>query len=272
MDEKVNGSVGGTAAGGGNREKTGWVSPAYNVSRQVHIDPQILADNRCVAFLPDGADVEPYRVLRTRILQRSGEGAGTSVMVTSALPGEGKTLTAVNLALTFARSYGQTVLLVDADLRQQKIHSILGYESGLGLADYLLNGCSVPELVVWPGIEKMTVISGGKTVAESSELIGSPGMRRVVDEMKGRYAERYIFFDAPPVLTGADAIALAPLVDHVVMVVQAEKTSIEDVRRALALLPREKVLGLVLNRHRSPDGPDYYPRYPQKPPQKQGRS
>lgn len=245
--------------------KSGWVSPAYSVSRSVRLDPQVLLDNRCVGFLPEGPEIEPYRVLRTRILRRSEEGAGTTVMITSALPGEGKTLTAVNLALTFARSYGQTVLLVDADLRQQRIHEILGYESGLGLADYLLNGCSVPDLVVWPGIEKLTVISGGKTVAESSELIGSPGMKSVVEEMRSRYAERYIFFDAPPVLTGADAIALAPLVDHVVMVVQAEKTSLEDVRKALDLLPRDKVLGLVLNRYKGTESPGYYP-YPRKKP------
>ncbi len=252
----------GTPAVPDKPDKTGWVSPDYTMSKSVVLDPAAVLENRCVAFRPDGPEIEPYRVLRTRILERTEEGRGTSVMITSALPGEGKTLTSINLALTFARAYSQTVLLVDADLRQQRIHTILGYESGQGLANYLMNGCTVADLVVWPGIEKLTVISGGKTVAESSELIGSPGMKRVVEEMRSRYPERYVFLDAPPVLAGADAISLAPLVDHVVMVVQAEKTSLTDVRKALELLPREKVLGLVLNRYKGTGGPGYYPRYP----------
>ncbi len=242
------------------KDDRGWISPAYTVSRSVQLDPARVLANRCVAYLPDGPGIEPYRVLRTRILQRVGEGKGTLVMITSALPGEGKTLTAINLALTFSRSYGQTALLVDADLRQQRVHQVLGYESEVGLADYLLNGCAMPDLFVWPGIEKFTVISGGKTVGESSELIGSSGMKRVIAEMRDRYPERYVFIDAPPVLAGADALALAPLVDHVVMVVQAEKTSLVDVRKAIELLPADRFLGFVLNRNSHDGGPGYYPR------------
>ncbi len=248
------------AAVGKKEDKGGWVSPAYTVSRSVTLDPAALSASRCVAFLPDGPGIEPYRVLRTRILQRAGEGKGTLVMITSALPGEGKTLTAINLALTFARSYGQTALLVDADLRQQRVHQVLGYESQVGLADYLLNGCAMTDLFVWPGVEKFTVISGGRTVGESSELIGSAGMKRVIAEMRSRYPERYVFIDAPPVLAGADALALAPLVDHIVMVVQAEKTSLVDVRKAIELLPADRFLGFVLNRNRQDGGPGYYPR------------
>lgn len=244
------------------QKKTGWVSPEYTVSRAVTLDREKMVANRCVALDPESLEVECYRVLRTQILQRTEGKGGNAVMITSALPGEGKTLTAINLALTFAKAFSQTVLLVDADLRLQRIHEIMGYESGKGLVEYLLDGCPVSELMVWPGVEKLTVISGGRTIGESSELLGSPGMATLVADMKNRYPDRYVLFDVAPVLAGADAISLAPLVDHIVFVVEAGRTSARDVDRALRLLPKEKILGLVLNRHK-PTKKDatYYPKY-----------
>ncbi len=242
--------------------KTGWVSPEYAISRAVTLDREKMAANRCVAIDPESLEVECYRVLRTRILHRTKRKGGNTVMITSALPGEGKTLTSINLALTFAKAFRQTVLLVDADLRLQNVHEILGYESGNGLVEYLLDGCPVSELMVWPGVEKLTVISGGRTIGESSELLGSPGMASLVEDMKNRYPDRYVLFDVAPVLAGAAAISLAPLVDHILFVVEAGHTSARDVDRALRLLPQEKILGLVLNRHK-PTKKDatYYPAY-----------
>jgi len=228
--------------------KEGWVSPSYTHSRQVVLNPQQLLANRCVGYLCESYESEPYKVLRTRLLQKTGEQGGTTIMITSALPGEGKTLTAINLSLTFAKEYNQTVLLVDSDLRKQSVHECLGFESDKGLADYLVNGAALADLIVWPGVEKFTVISGGKTVMASSEMLSSPRMRDLVKDLKGRYPDRYVFFDVPPVLAGADALAFAPQVDYIILVVRAGSTSMEDVRLALDLLPRKKVLGVVLNR------------------------
>jgi protein-tyrosine kinase len=232
----------------GERAHIGWVSPSYTTSRRVTLDLCRLADNRCVALLAGSGEAESYRVLRTRILQKTGEGAGTTVMITSAVPGEGKTLTAINLALTFAREFKQTALLVDCDLRQQRIHEYCGFAGDRGLADYLLGNVPLEDLIVWPGIEKLTLISGGRTVRESSEIIGSPRMEALVKDLKSRYPERYVFFDVPPVLAGADALAFAPFVDHILFVVRAGETPLPEIRRALQLLPQEKLLGLVLNR------------------------
>lgn len=229
-------------------DKAGYLSPVYNVSREVRLDPGVVLANRCVAFQADAPELEFYRQLRTRILHATAGCEGATVMVTSALPGEGKTLTAINLALTFAREFRQTALLVDCDLRQQQIHKTLGFEGECGLVDYLMDGCPITDLFVWPGVDKLTVISGGKTVQESCELLTSPCMQDLVVEMKNRYAERYVIFDAPPVLSSADAIAFAPMVDYIVVVTQAGKTAANDLNRALELLPRQKVLGLVLNR------------------------
>lgn len=240
-----------SAAGTGQKGRSGWLSPRYTTLRQVQLDPDALIRNRCVAFRSDLAEVEYYRVLRTRILQRTRVTGGNTIMITSALPGDGKTLTAINLALTFAREFSHTALLVDGDLKRQKIQEYLGYRGEKGLADHLLDDCPVAEMMVWPGIEKLTLISGGTTVDESAELIGSPRMRELVQEMKGRYPDRYILFDVPAVLAGADALAFAHLVDHILVTVRAGQTSFKDLQRALSLLPREKILGLVLNREHS---------------------
>jgi protein-tyrosine kinase len=238
--------------------KPGWVSPSYRVSREIRLDPSVLERNRVVAYNTGSPEIEAYRVLRTRILHRTKGGGGTTIMVTSALSGEGKTVTSVNLALTFSKAFSQTALLVDADLRRQQVHQVLGFKSDRGLGDYLQDGCDVSELIVWPGIEKLTVISGGKRIEESSELLGSPGMRTLVEGMKSRYEDRYIFFDVPPVLSGADAISFAPLVDHILFVVQADKSSMANVTKALGMLPKEKILGIVLNRQADADATKYY--------------
>jgi protein-tyrosine kinase len=231
-------------------EKMGWFSPSYSNSRPVRLNPQILAENRCVGYQSGTPEMEYYRVLRTHILQQTG-GRGNTVMVTSANPGEGKTLTAINLAFTFAREFKQTALLVDCDLKRQQIHERLGFSSEKGLVDYLIDDTPISDLMVWPGVEKLTVISGGNTVKDSSELLGSLGMKNLVIDMKNRYPDRYVFFDVPPLLTCADSLAFAPLVDYVLIVVQAGKTSLQDVNRALKLLPSEKILGLVMNRQQN---------------------
>jgi protein-tyrosine kinase len=197
-----------------------------------------------------------YKVLRTQIQQRTKEQGWNTVMITSAMPGEGKTHTAINLALTFAKEIAQTVLLVDCDLKRQEIHKRFGTKSPKGLIDYLVDDCPVGELIIRPDIDTLAFISGGRTIQDSAELLGSPKMQDLVVEMKKRYPDRYILFETPPVLFGADAVAFAPLVDCIVLVVEADRTSIQSVRKALELLPQEKVLGCVLNRLKVPQ-PEY---------------
>ncbi len=228
-------------------EKHGWVSPIYAKSRPVTLDTKRLVENRCVGYMCTSYEAESYKVLRTQILQKTQGKGGTTIMITSALPGDGKTITAINLAFTFTKEFMQTVLLVDSDLRQQKIHEYLGVRSTKGLIDYLIDGMPLSALTVWPSIEKMTFISGGRTVIASSELLNSPRMKDLVKELKGRYPERYVLFDVAPVLAGADALAFAPQVDYILFVVRAGVTPLPDIRRAIDLLPKEKILGFVLN-------------------------
>ena len=150
-------------------EASGWVSPRYDKSRTMYLNPIIAAANRCAAAVPGCQDAEAYKVHRTHILQITEEGEGKTIMVTSALPGEGKTVTAINLAFTFAREFSQTVLL--ARLRshpKQIIHEMLGIRSDKGLIDYLPR--RRPRLRpdhLARHRRRLTFISGGRPISEA---------------------------------------------------------------------------------------------------------
>lgn len=227
-----------------------WQPPVYSESRVVSIDMALAVKNHCVALSSAFAEADYYKVLRTQLRQIGKREDWNTIMVTSVSPGEGKTVTSINLAATYAREYSQTVLLVDADLRMQSIHRYLGYKSEAGLLDYLEEKVPLNDIIVWPGIDKITVISGDRIVEDSSELMGSPRMQALVAELKTRYADRTVIFDVPPVLGGADALAFAPLVDCIILVVGAGVTSQQDFKKALGMLPREKIAGCVLNRYK----------------------
>jgi non-specific protein-tyrosine kinase len=228
-----------------------WKPPVYSQSMQIKLNAKTALDNRCICIEPESLEIDCYKVLRTKIQQLTQQKGWNSVMITSTLRGEGKTLTAVNLALTFAKTYNQTVMLVDCDLRYQNIHKILGIQSDSGLIEYLVDDRRLQESIIWPGIDKLTLMSGGRTIQNSTELLGSPRMQALVKELKSRYDDRYVLFDVPPLLVGADALALAPYVDCIVMVVREGKTSSKDVQKAAQMLPKEKFLGFIMNHTKS---------------------
>lgn len=248
---------------GGEKDRTGgavslrkeleqreWQPPVYDQSSRVQLNLEALDTHKCVCINTNAAELDAYKVLRAQIMQKTKEKGWNTLMITSAQPGEGKTLTSINLAITLAKEFNQTVLLVDCDLKKQDVHQRFGYESEKGLGDYLRNMATLEEIITWPGIEKMTLISGGQTMEYSTELLGSPQMKNLVAEMKNRYPDRYIIFDLPSILDGADAITFAPLVDAIIMVTQVGRNSVKEINKALGLFPQEKLLGFVLNRQK----------------------
>lgn len=229
-------------------KKGEWTPPVYSESRPADVDPLTMRRRRCIAALSESPYLDAFKVLRTRISNLLQDKRNNAMMITSSVPGEGKTMVAINLALAFAREFDQTVLLVDCDFHRQDVHKYLGIQSDKGLVDYLIHEVPLKDLIIWPKIEKMTFISGGDTIQESTELLGSPRMRSLMEEIKTRYPDRFIIFDVPPVLAGADAIAFANIVDSIVMVVRQGETSMDDLKAAVDLIPREKFLGFVINR------------------------
>jgi protein-tyrosine kinase len=231
---------------------SGWNAPEYSQSTAASPSPELIRDNRCIGLFSDLPETESYKVLKTQIHRMLQERGWNTLMVTSVHAGEGKTLTSINLSLVLAKEYSHTVLLVDSDLNGPQVHRRLGIESSAGLADYLVNGRELKDLIIWPGIEKFTFISGGEPVRDSAELLNSPSMKALIQEIKARYRDRYVIFDAPAVLEGADAIAFFSLVEGIVLVVDHGRTSKKDLKSALELIPEEKLLGFVMNRKPMP--------------------
>jgi len=178
-------------------------------------------------------------------------------LITSANPGEGKTFTAINLGICLAQELNRTVLLVDADLRNPTTrhydfaNDFFSIKAGRGLADYLLGQAEVPDILLNPGIQKLTILPAGRQLPNSAELLGSARMAGLVDEMKKRYPDdRIIIFDTPSLLCG-DPMVLSRYIDAVLLVVEQEKTTARDLHRATELLKNRKILGTILNKSKS---------------------
>jgi Mrp family chromosome partitioning ATPase len=141
------------------------------------------------------------------------------------------------------------VLLVDADLRHPSVHSYFGIEAEYGLSDYLTADKLLSELLIHPEeIPGLVILPGGKPLANSAEMLNSPKMARLVEELKTRYPSRIILFDLPPLLGAADTLAFSPYVDAALLVIEDGKTQAEDVKRALGLLQGTSLIGTVLNK------------------------
>jgi protein-tyrosine kinase len=224
----------------------------YTRTRTEPVGRPQLRESRVVSAFEDSPFTEAFRILSTQVLQRLREHGAHTLAVTSPVDGEGKTLTAVNLALSLASWVDATVLLVDADLRRPAVHSCFGLPAAPGLSDYLLRDeADIADLLVrLEGIDRFVFLPGGGPLANSAEMLGSPRMAHLVAELKARYASRIVVFDLPPVLTTADALAFAPCVETVLLVLEDGRSRAEDARRAAELLQKTRLIGTVLNKSR----------------------
>jgi capsular exopolysaccharide synthesis family protein len=178
--------------------------------------------------------------------------------ITSAAAGDGKTLTAVNLAVSIAMDMNQTVLLVDADLRRPGVHKCFGFNPQYGLSDYLKDTCLLDMCLVNPGVERLVILPQARSVAESSEVLAMPRTRALTAELKNRYPDRMVLYDLPPLLVSDDALVLLPSLDASLLVVQEGKNEENEIERALELLSGQNWLGSVLNRCERGEGSSYY--------------
>jgi protein-tyrosine kinase len=232
----------------------------YSTTRTVPVLAEELQRERIITGDKVNMWQEDYKILRTHILQRTLIEQKNTLMITGPLPGEGKTLTAINLAISLSHEVDKTVLLVDADLRRPSVDKYFGLPEGAGLVDYLAGDASLPDLLVHPqGFDKLVILPGGRAVVGAAELIGSTLMGNLVKELKHFYPDRYVLFDLPPVLSYADPLAFAPFVDGIVLVVEMGKTPREDIQKCIDLFKDFPVLGLVLNKvDAQNDGGHYY--------------
>lgn len=221
----------------------------YSQTRNIEVSSTKMRSSRLVTGFDPCQFTDAYKMLRTQVLQRLNENNWNVLAITSPGASEGKTLTALNLAASIAMEVDYTVLLVDANLRHPNLHEHLGLPGGKGLSNYLKDDTPLSGLLVHPkGVDHLTVLPGGSAMLNSSEMLNSPKMTRLVEEMKTRYASRIVIFDLPPVLTAADALAFTPYVDAALLIVEEGKTKRKEIEHTVELLSGTNVLGTVLNK------------------------
>jgi capsular exopolysaccharide synthesis family protein len=211
-----------------------------------HFPSAVALDQHLVAALaPHSLAAEQYRSLRTRIKQAENGRAIRAIAVTSPAKGDGKSLTAANLALTMAQEFQQRVLLVDGDLRRPSVHHLFGISDTPGLADVLMGAADVNQALVALPEYHVTLLPAGAPPSHPAELLGASSMRRLLDTLRTRFDR--ILIDLPPVAPLADVHIVTPLADGVLMIVRAGMTPKPAIEQALSGLDASRVLGLVLN-------------------------
>jgi len=199
---------------------------------------------------------EQYRAIKRPLLMNAtGKGAapvenGNIIMVVSALPGEGKTFTSLNLALSMAMERDTTVLLIDGDVSNPSLSRMVGLADKSGLTDVLLESADLADVIFDSNISGLKVLPAGRIHPNSTELLASEKMVTLTNELAKRYSNRIILFDSPPLLITSQAAVLAHQVGQIVVVVDAGETPQQTVIDAIELLDKNKVIGTVLNKQR----------------------
>jgi protein-tyrosine kinase len=206
------------------------------------IDPNLVTLSN-----PDSYEAEQFKILRTNILYPVAGEPPRSILVTSTAPGEGKTFTAANLAISIALNINKHVLLLDADLRRPQMHLRFGFDEGPGLSNYLADGIVLPSLLLKTSVDKLTLLPGGPPPRNPSELISSERMFNLIAEVSARYSDRLIVIDAPPPALAAETSVLARQVDGILIVIRHGKTRSEDLTDLVQRVGEKKILGSVVN-------------------------
>jgi len=221
------------------------------VSKQPGASPILMAP-------PDSFSEEQFRKLKTQIFHWSTNHPHT-ILITSTNPNEGKTMVSFNLATAIAQEMQKKAILVFADLRKPGIPFSFP-QNAKGLSNYLMDGIPISEIMIHVEGGKLSVIPPGPPSGRSSELIGSDRMKELLISLRALGEDTYIIIDSPPILSTAEPTVLSKLAEGVILVVMADRTSRESVQRAVKLIDRDKIIGVVLNQV-DLKLPGYYSKY-----------
>jgi protein-tyrosine kinase len=227
----------------------------------VVLDKAALHDNFILPQLQDAGALRAYKILRTRVLRRLEANQWHSFALTGVTAGEGKTLTAVNLAIALAQDVNTWVALIDLDLQRPRVAEYLGMRSvhgEKGLSDYLQGNATFENIVYSPDIERLVVVPNFQPMVNSSETLTSPRMAELLQALEAETPRRILIFDMPPVLAADDVLAFAPQIDGLLLVVAEGTTDRNSLRRAKEVLAEMNLLGVVLNRSAERNDAAYY--------------
>ena len=236
------------------REET---PPPQREERLEVIRPLIQEERPILTAPPDSFAADQFRKLKTQIFHWSPNPLRT-ILVTSSVPDEGKTMVAFNLATAISQEIHRKAILVDADLRKPSIH--LKSQGGVkGLSNYLLDGTPLAEILIRHE-DNFWVVQAGPSSRQSSELIDTKKMMEFISSLREFGDESFIIIDSPPILLTTDSVLLSKMVDGIVMVIMADRTPKESVRRAIHSIDRNKIVGIVLNQIEK-ESLSYYTKY-----------
>lgn len=223
-------------------------SIVYEQTKTIRLDPAVLEDNRIVALNKHDPASWVFDSLRTQVLQKMEENNWLTMAIVSPTPESGKTVTAINLAISIAQQPQKTVMLVDFDLRKPRVAKYLGIKCNKSLNEYISGTEELEDIIVNPGIPRLTILPTNKAVARSAETLSTTKIQGLVTELKNRYRSRIVIFDLPPLLNVDDAMVLLPQVDCVLFVVGDGQHSEDEIIESMRLLSRSNLLGVVVNR------------------------
>ena len=196
---------------------------------------------------PSSFEAEQIRILKTNILSRGAGKVPQTILITSAVPYEGKSFVSANLAISLAHSIDRHSVLVDCDLRMPSVHRLFGYEIVPGLSDCLNDGQCISNILLKTPIPKLSLIPAGNLRKNPSELLSSNEMVRLINEVKERYSDRMVILDSPPPSLASETKAISRHVDGIIIVVKLGSTRRELVLELIESLGRDKIIGVVVN-------------------------
>ena len=206
-------------------------------------------DKNLIALLkPQSFESEQFKMLRTNLLFPASGQAPRSIMVTSAVPGEGKSFVTANLAVSIAQSIQEHVLIIDCDIRRPCIHTQFGFGDASGLSEYLSDGTTLSSLICKTKVNKLSILPGGKPPHNPAELLSSQKMSKLLEEVKERYRDRYIVIDSPPPKLTAETSAISRQVDGILLVVEYGSTPRQMISDMIEVIGKEKILGVIFNK------------------------
>ncbi|ODS91939.1 MAG: protein tyrosine kinase [Comamonas sp. SCN 65-56] len=227
---------------------SGAIEVNYTQTEIVRLDRATLERNRIVAFEKTNPDNWVYDVLRTQVLQKMDEKGWRTLAITSPTVGSGKTVTAINLAISIAHHTQRTAMLVDFDLRRPRVGTYLGVRKTPSLSEVLTGKAQLADAMVNPDLPRLVVLPTSRPVPHAAEVLSSVVVRSMVADLRERYADRIVIFDLPPVMAGDDVMALLPSVDAVLLVVGNGDSTRKEIEESMRHLPPEQLLGVVLNK------------------------
>lgn len=224
----------------------------------IKLDAMHLEKNRIVSHLKNDINSGIFDSLRTQILQKMEENGWRTIAVVSPTPESGKTLVSINLAISIAHQPQKTAILVDFDLRRPKVAAYLGIHTESSMNDYLSGKSPIQDVMFNPGIPRLVVMPTMRSVSKSAEILSSKKVEHLIQDLRDRYDSRIVIFDSPPVLNSDDAMVLLPQVDCILLVVANGMSTQSEIEETLHHIPKEKLLGVVLNKAEIDPKPYYY--------------